>query len=152
MKLSRHLTDEHIRTIRRGGHDPEKVYAAYRAALEFRGAPSVVLAKTIKGYGMGEAGEGRMGAHQQKKLDSEALRNIRTRFAIPLSDEEVEQLSYYRPAAETPESQYPDRAPPGPSAVSFRAGCQPRPRERQVRATCSTSSSPAPGSAARRRQ
>ena len=106
MKLSRHLTDEHIRTIRRGGHDPEKVYAAYRAALEFRGAPSVVLAKTIKGYGMGEAGEGRMGAHQQKKLDSEALRNIRTRFAIPLSDEEVEQLSYYRPAAETPESQY----------------------------------------------
>ena len=128
MKLSRHLTDEHIRTIRRGGHDPEKVYAAYRAALEFRGAPSVVLAKTIKGYGMGEAGEGRMGAHQQKKLDSEALRNIRTRFAIPLSDEEVEQLSYYRPAAETPESQYlierrralggfvpsrPSAAPPG---------------------------------------
>ncbi|MCY3762960.1 MAG: pyruvate dehydrogenase (acetyl-transferring), homodimeric type, partial [Gemmatimonadetes bacterium] len=106
MKLSRHLTDEHIRTIRRGGHDPEKVHAAYRAALEFRGAPSVVLAKTIKGYGMGEAGEGRMGAHQQKKLDSEALRNIRTRFAIPLSDEEVEQLSYYRPAADTPESQY----------------------------------------------
>ncbi len=106
MKLSRHLTDEHIRTIRRGGHDPEKVYAAYRAALEFRGAPSVVLAKTIKGYGMGEAGEGRMGAHQQKKLDTGALREIRTRFAIPLSDEEVEQLSYYRPAAETPESQY----------------------------------------------
>lgn len=106
MKISLHLTDEHIRTIRRGGHDPDKVYAAYRAALEFRGSPSVVLAKTIKGYGMGEAGEGRMGAHQQKKLDTDALRKIRTRFGIPLSDDQVEQLSYYRPAPDTPESKY----------------------------------------------
>ena len=106
MELSRHLTDEHIRTIRRGGHDPDKVYAAYRAAHDCRGAPSVILAKTIKGFGMGEAGEGRMGAHQQKKLDSDMMRQIRTRFGIPLADEKVDELAYYRPPADSPELEY----------------------------------------------
>ena len=106
MELSRHLTDEHIRTIRRGGHDADKVYAAYRAAVEHRGGPSVILAKTIKGYGMGAAGEGRMTAHQRKALDTEALSEIRTRFGIPISDEEVEQLAFYRPPDGSPEINY----------------------------------------------
>ncbi len=106
MEMSRQLTDEQIRTIRRGGHDPDKVYAAYKAATEFRGAPSVVLAKTIKGYGMGEVGEGRMTAHTQKKLDPEVLKQIRSRFGIPLSDAEVEALSFYRPPADSPELRY----------------------------------------------
>ena len=105
-ELSRGLTDEHIRTIRRGGHDPNKVYAAYSAAVEHRGAPSVVLAKTIKGYGMGKAGEGRMTAHQQKKLDVDALREIRTRFDLPITDSEVEELNFYRPADDSPEIRY----------------------------------------------
>jgi pyruvate dehydrogenase E1 component len=106
MEMSRLLTDEHIRTIRRGGHDPNKVYAAYKAATEYRGGPSVILAKTIKGYGMGEVGEGRMTAHQQKKLDVEALKRIRSRFGIPLSDAEVERLSFYRPPDDSPELRY----------------------------------------------
>ena len=106
MELSHQLTDEHIRTIRRGGHDPNKMYAAYQAATQYRGAPSVVLAKTIKGYGMGEAGEGRMTTHQLKKLDTQALRQIRTRFGIPLSDAEVEALCFYRPPEDSPEIGY----------------------------------------------
>lgn len=99
--MSKGLTDEHIRTIRRGGHDPDKVYAAFRAATEFRGAPSVVLAKTIKGYGMGRVGEGTMATHQLKKLDVDVLREIRTRFGIPLSDAEVDGLPFYRPPADS---------------------------------------------------
>ena len=106
MRMSQQLTDEQIRTIRRGGHDPDKVYAAFKAAVEFEGAPSVVLAKTIKGYGMGEVGEGRMTAHQQKKLDVDILRQIRSRFGIPLSDAQVEQLAFYRPAEDSPEIRY----------------------------------------------
>ncbi|MDA0334598.1 MAG: pyruvate dehydrogenase (acetyl-transferring), homodimeric type [bacterium] len=104
--MSQGLTDEHIRTIRRGGHDPDKVYAAYRAATEFRGAPSVVLAKTIKGFGMGRVGEGTMTSHQLKKLDVEVLREIRTRFGIPLSDAEVDGLPFYRPPEDSPEIRY----------------------------------------------
>ncbi len=100
------LTDEQIRTIRRGGHDPDKVYAAFKAAAEHRGAPTVVLAKTIKGYGMDATGEGRNTAHQLKELDAEGLRQIRTRFGIPLSDEEVAQFSYYRPPDDSPEIEY----------------------------------------------
>ncbi|MDP7397087.1 MAG: pyruvate dehydrogenase (acetyl-transferring), homodimeric type [Lentisphaeria bacterium] len=106
MEMSRQLTDEQIRSIRRGGHDPDKVYAAYKEATEYRGAPSVILAKTIKGYGMGEVGEGRMTAHQQKKLDVGILRQIRTRLGIPLSDTEVEELSFYRPPKDSPEISY----------------------------------------------
>ncbi|MEW6751342.1 MAG: pyruvate dehydrogenase (acetyl-transferring), homodimeric type, partial [Candidatus Latescibacterota bacterium] len=106
MDMSRQLTDEQIRTIRRGGHDPNKVYAAYRAAMDYRGAPSVVLAKTIKGYGMGSVGEGRMTAHQQKQIDVEVLKQIRSRFGIPISDAEVERLSFYRPPEDSPEIGY----------------------------------------------
>ncbi|MBI2502915.1 MAG: pyruvate dehydrogenase (acetyl-transferring), homodimeric type, partial [Candidatus Latescibacteria bacterium] len=134
MALSQQLTDEHIRTIRRGGHDPDKVYAAFQAATQYRGAPSVVLAKTIKGYGMGEVGEGRMTTHQLKKLDTQVLRQIRTRFGIPLSDAEVEALSFYRPPEDSPEIGYllerrqalggfvPRRTPPRAKAPAPREG------------------------------
>ena len=106
LELGNLLTDEQIRTIRRGGHDPDKVYAAFKAAADHRGAPTVVLAKTIKGYGMGSAGEGRNTVHQLKELDAEGLQGIRTRFGIPLSDEQVAQFSYYRPADDSPEIEY----------------------------------------------
>ena len=101
-----HMSDEQIRKMRRGGHDPEKVYAAYKAAVEHRGAPTVILAKTIKGYGLGESGEGRNVTHKQKELNENELREFRARFGIPLSDEEVPGAPFYRPPEESPESQY----------------------------------------------
>lgn len=105
-KLAEELTDEEIRKIRRGGHDPEKVYAAYKAAIEHKGAPTVILAKTIKGYGLGEAGEGKNVTHQQKKLNENELREFRTRFGIPISDEEVAKAPFYKPADDSPEMKY----------------------------------------------
>ncbi|MHB9045507.1 MAG: pyruvate dehydrogenase (acetyl-transferring), homodimeric type [Pirellulales bacterium] len=104
--MVRDLSDEELHKLRRGGHDPVKVYAAYKAAVENRGAPTVILAKTIKGYGMGEAGEGRNVTHQQKKLNEEELREFRERFAIPVSDEEVAKAPFYRPPDDSPEVQY----------------------------------------------
>jgi pyruvate dehydrogenase E1 component len=101
-----HMSDEQIHKMRRGGHDPEKVYAAYKAAVEHRGAPTVILAKTIKGYGLGESGEGRNITHKQKALNENELREFRARFGIPLSDEEVPGAPFYRPPEESPESQY----------------------------------------------
>jgi pyruvate dehydrogenase E1 component len=100
------LSDEKIKKMRRGGHDPEKVYAAYKAAVESVGKPTVILAKTIKGYGLGEVGEGRNVTHQQKKLNEEELREFRTRFGIPISDEEVAGAPFYRPPEDSPEMKY----------------------------------------------
>lgn len=105
-EMASHLSDEQLRKMRRGGHDPEKVYAAYKAAVENRGSPTVVLAKTIKGYGLGEQGEGRNVTHKQKELNVDELREFRARFGIPLSDEEVPAAPFYRPPEESPESQY----------------------------------------------
>ncbi len=95
-----------LRRLRRGGHDPEKVYAAYKQAVETKGRPTVILAKTIKGYGLGEAGEGRNVTHQQKKLNEVELREFRTRFGIPISDEDVAKAPFYRPPEDSPEMQY----------------------------------------------
>jgi len=95
--LVAHLSDEQLAKIRRGGHDPEKVYAAYSAAVAHKGAPTVILAKTIKGYGLGEAGEGRNVAHNVKKANEQELREFRNRFGIPISDEDVEDIDFYRP-------------------------------------------------------
>jgi pyruvate dehydrogenase E1 component len=106
LELVNHLTDDQIRSLRRGGHDPKKVYAAYKAAVEHRGSPTVILAKTIKGYGLGEAGEGRNITHQQKKLNEKELREFRDRFKIPVSDEEVAETPFYKPAPDSPEIQY----------------------------------------------
>lgn len=106
LEMVNHLTDEQIRKLLRGGHDPMKVYAAYRAAVEHTGSPTVILAKTVKGYGLGEAGEGRNITHQQKKLNERELREFRTRFDIPLPDEEVVETPFYRPPLDSPEAQY----------------------------------------------
>ncbi|MCB9799363.1 MAG: pyruvate dehydrogenase (acetyl-transferring), homodimeric type [Candidatus Omnitrophica bacterium] len=106
LKLVNHLTDDDLRKLLRGGHDPQKVYAAYKAATEYKGKPSVILAKTIKGYGLGEAGEGRNITHQQKKLNEKELREFRTRFDVPISDEDVVDAPFYRPPLESREAQY----------------------------------------------
>ena len=100
------LNDDQIRRLNRGGHDPAKVYAAYKAAVEHRGAPTVILAKTIKGYGLGEAGEGRNISHQQKKLNEEELVEFRRRFEIPISDEAARHAEFYRPPNDSPEMRY----------------------------------------------
>ena len=105
-ELIAHMSDEDIDRLRRGGHDPLKIHAAYHAASRHGGQPTVILAKTKKGYGMGLWGQGKMGTHQQKKLDDDALREFRDRFAVPLSDEDVAQLRFYRPAADTAEMKY----------------------------------------------
>ena len=106
LEMVNHLTDEEIRKLYRGGHDPQKVYAAYQAAVEHRGSPTVILAKTVKGDGLGEAGEGRNVTHQQKVLNEKELREFRTRFGVPLPDEEVVETPFYRPAKDSPETQY----------------------------------------------
>jgi pyruvate dehydrogenase E1 component len=106
LKLAQNLTDEQIRRLRRGGHDPEKVYAAYHAAVNHQGQPTVILAKTVKGYGLGESGEGKNITHQQKKLNEDELREFRTRFGIPISDEDVARAPFYRPPDDSPEMIY----------------------------------------------
>ena len=100
------FSDERLGRMRRGGHDPEKVFAAYRAAMECRDRPTVVLAKTVKGYGLGESGEGRNITHQQKKLNQDELKEFRTRFEIPISDEDVAQAPFYKPPEDSPEIIY----------------------------------------------
>ena len=103
----KNLSNEKIEKMRRGGHDPEKVYAAYQKAVSFKnGKPTVIIAKTIKGYGVGEGGEGRNVTHNQKKLNEEELREFRTRFGIPISDDLVADAPFYRPPEDSPEMKY----------------------------------------------
>jgi pyruvate dehydrogenase E1 component len=104
--LAAQLSDEEIDRLRRGGHDVRKLHAAYSKALAHRGQPTVILAKTMKGFGMGTSGQGRMTTHQQKKLDFDDLKAFRDRFRLPLSDEDVEQVKFYKPAENSPEMQY----------------------------------------------
>ncbi|MGH9756179.1 MAG: pyruvate dehydrogenase (acetyl-transferring), homodimeric type, partial [Candidatus Acidiferrales bacterium] len=106
LSLVEPLSDEELRRLRLGGHDPRKVYAAYKAAVEHKGSPTVILARTIKGYGLGEAGEGKNVTHQQKKLNEEELCEFRTRFGIPLTDEQVAEVPFYRPPDDSEEIQY----------------------------------------------
>ncbi len=100
------LSDEEVWKLSRGGHDPFKVYAAYAAAVAHKDQPTVILAKTVKGYGMGEAGEGQMIAHQAKKMKVDALRQFRDRFQIPISDQQFEEMAYIRFADDSQEMQY----------------------------------------------
>jgi pyruvate dehydrogenase E1 component len=100
------MTDEDIWRLNRGGHDPHKIYAAYTAAVKHEGQPTVILAKTVKGYGMGEAGEGQNITHQQKKMGEEALKQFRDRFRIPISDDKIAEAPFYRPPEDAPEMQY----------------------------------------------
>ena len=100
------MSDQDIWRLNRGGHDPHKVYAAYHSAVNHKGQPTVILAKTVKGYGMGEAGEGQNITHQQKSMDLTSLKAFRDRFDLPITDEQVESLSFYKPAPDSPEMVY----------------------------------------------
>jgi pyruvate dehydrogenase E1 component len=100
------MSDEEIWRLNRGGHDPQKVYAAYASAVAHKGAPTVILAKTVKGFGMGKAGEGLNSAHQQKKLGDEALKEVRDRFNIQITDEEIAGLTFRKPREESEELRY----------------------------------------------
>ncbi len=106
LELVADMSDDEIWRLNRGGHDPFKVFAAYAAASRHQGQPTVILAKTVKGYGMGEAGEGQNITHQQKKVGEEALRKFRDRFNIPVTDEQLPQLPFFRPAADSQEAKY----------------------------------------------
>lgn len=106
LQMVEHLSDDDIYRLNRGGHDPYKVYAAYHAAVNHTGQPTVILAKTVKGYGMGDAGESENTTHQVKKLSLDELKHFRDRFDVPLRDEELEDVPYYRPAADSSEMQY----------------------------------------------
>ena len=109
LKLVEHMTDDEIWALRRGGHDPVKVYNAYKRAVEHKGQPTVILAKTVKGYGLGAIAQGRMTAHQQKKLSQDDLRQIRDYFKLPISDEIVDAAGFFRPSEES-ETDQDDRA------------------------------------------
>jgi pyruvate dehydrogenase E1 component len=106
LDMVKHLSDDQLKKMTLGGHDPVKVFNAYKAATEHKGAPTVILARTIKGYGLGEAGEGKNITHQQKKMNEEELRAFRTRFGIPISDAEVGKTPFYRPAEDSIEIKY----------------------------------------------
>jgi len=106
LKMVDHLSDEQLARMRLGGHDPIKVHAAFKAAVEHQGSPTIVLAKTIKGYGLGEAGEGKNITHQQKKLNDEELSMFRSRFGIPIPDDELHNAPFYRPPNESVEIHY----------------------------------------------
>ncbi|MCD6673661.1 MAG: pyruvate dehydrogenase (acetyl-transferring), homodimeric type [Burkholderiaceae bacterium] len=106
LEMVSRMTDEDIWRLNRGGHDPHKVYAAFHAAVNHRGQPTVILAKTVKGYGMGRAGEAKNPTHQLKKLDDESIRQFRDRFNIPIPDDQLHDLPFYRPPEDTPEMQY----------------------------------------------
>ena len=105
-KMVDNLSDDEIWRLNRGGHDPQKVYAAYASAVAHTGSPTVILAKTIKGYGMGAAGEGQNITHQQKKMTLDQLKAFRDRFSIPISDEEIVDIPFYKPADNSPEILY----------------------------------------------
>ena len=106
MKLVSQMTDQDIDSLKRGGHDFKKLFAAYDQALNTKGKPTVILAKTKKGYGMGQAGESKMTSHQAKKLDFEALKAFRDKFSLPMNDHDIEQLKFYKPEENSQEIQY----------------------------------------------
>jgi pyruvate dehydrogenase E1 component len=106
LDMVKHLSDDQLKKMTLGGHDPIKVWNAFKVAVEHKGAPTVVLARTIKGYGLGEAGEGKNITHQQKKMNEEELRAFRTRFGIPVADSEIAKTPFYRPAEDSIEIKY----------------------------------------------
>lgn len=106
LEMVSRMTDEDIWRLNRGGHDPHKVFSAFDAAIKHEGQPTVVLAKTVKGYGMGRAGEAKNPSHQLKKLDAESIREFRDRFNIPVPDDQLEKLPLFKPAEDSPEMQY----------------------------------------------
>jgi len=106
LKMVEHLSDDELRKLRLGGHDPKKVYAAYKAAVETKGQPTVILARTIKGYGLGESGEGKNITHQQKKLNEDEMKRFRERFNVPITEEDIHDTPFYRPDPESEDATY----------------------------------------------
>ncbi|MBL8294228.1 MAG: pyruvate dehydrogenase (acetyl-transferring), homodimeric type, partial [Bryobacterales bacterium] len=106
LELVADMSDDQLAKLRRGGHDPQKVYNAYKRAIETKGQPTVILAKTVKGYGLGEAGEGRNTTHQQKKLNEQEMEHFRKRFEVPVPEDAVAKMSFYRPPENSPEMRY----------------------------------------------
>jgi pyruvate dehydrogenase E1 component len=106
LKMVANMTDDDIWRLTRGGHDPHKIYAAFKKAQENKGTPTVLLVKTVKGFGMGKSGEARNTAHQTKKLDDEAIREMRDRFAIPIPDDKLAEIPFFKPSDDAPEMQY----------------------------------------------
>jgi pyruvate dehydrogenase E1 component len=106
LELVADMSDDQLAKLRRGGHDPQKVYNAYKRAIETKGQPTVILAKTIKGYGLGETGEGRNTTHQQKKLNEQEMEHFRQRFEVPVPADAVAKMSFYRPPENSPEMRY----------------------------------------------
>ncbi|WP_036169704.1 pyruvate dehydrogenase (acetyl-transferring), homodimeric type [Massilia sp. 9096] len=106
LKMVANMTDDDIWRLTRGGHDPHKIYAAFKNAQENKGSPTVLLVKTVKGFGMGKSGEARNTAHQTKKLDDEAIREMRDRFAIPIPDDKLADIPFFKPADDSPEIKY----------------------------------------------
>jgi pyruvate dehydrogenase E1 component len=105
-KMVEHMSDEEIFELRRGGHDSKKVYAAYHQAVNHKGQPTVLLIKTVNGFGMGKSGEGKNNVHQTKKLTDEDIKAFRDRFNIPIPDSELAKIPFYKPAEDTPEMRY----------------------------------------------
>jgi pyruvate dehydrogenase E1 component len=106
LKMVANMTDDDIWRLTRGGHDPHKIYAAFKNAQENKGSPTVLLVKTVKGFGMGKSGEARNTAHQTKKLDDEAIREMRDRFAIPIPDDKLAEIPFFKPSDDAPEIKY----------------------------------------------
>jgi pyruvate dehydrogenase E1 component len=106
LEMVANMSDDDIWRLNRGGHDPHKIYAAYAAATSHKGQPTVILAKTVKGYGMGEAGEGQNITHQQKKMGTASIKAFRDRFELPIPDDKLEEVPFYRPPEDSPEMQY----------------------------------------------
>jgi pyruvate dehydrogenase E1 component len=106
LEMVSHMSDDEIWSLKRGGHDPQKVYAAYHKAVNTKGQPTVLLIKTVKGFGMGKVGEGKNNVHQTKKLSDEDIRYMRDRFNIPVPDSELAKVPFYKPADDTPEMKY----------------------------------------------
>jgi pyruvate dehydrogenase E1 component len=106
LEMVSHMSDDEIWRLTRGGHDPQKVYTAFKAAQEHKGQPTVLLCKTVKGFGMGKSGEALNTAHQTKKLDEETIRAMRDRFSVPIPDDQLHDIPFFKPAEDTPEIQY----------------------------------------------
>jgi pyruvate dehydrogenase E1 component len=111
LEMVANMTDDDIWRLTRGGHDPHKIYAAFKVAQEHKGQPTVLLVKTVKGFGMGKSGEARNTAHQTKKLTDEAVREMRDRFSIPIPDDKLAEIPFFKPADDAPEMKVPARAP-----------------------------------------
>jgi pyruvate dehydrogenase E1 component len=153
LEMVANMSDDDIWRLTRGGHDPHKIYAAFKQAQENKGTPTVILAKTVKGFGMGRSGEARNTAHQTKKLDDEAIREMRDRFNIPIPDDKLAEIPFFKPADDSPEMQYlherrkalggylPQRRPqadehlPVPPLDAFKAVLEPTAAGREISTT-----------------